>query len=133
MQTPWEQIKDFRSDPTSRSKFFALKDWINEVASMNPPCTEVEDKLKARIADYETHMKVHKLKRKLDTLKIIACAEVGFLTTAKLTGWGTLMTAAGMIVTPFFTIKQQQVKLLEAEQKGPGREIAYIVKSRETF
>jgi hypothetical protein len=132
-QTPWEQIKDFRSDPASRSKFFALKDWINEVAHMNLPRTEVEDKLTACISDYEAHMKVHKLKQKLDTLKIIACAEAGFLTTAKLTGWSTLMTAAGMIVTPFFTIKQQQVKLMEAEQNAPGREIAYIVKSRESF
>lgn len=132
-QTPWEQINEFRSDAASRAKFFALKDWINDVARMNLPTAEVEDKLKARISDYETHMKVHKLKWKLDTLKIIACAEAGFLTTAKLTGWSTLVTAAGMIVTPFFTIKQQHVKLMEAEQNAPGREIAYIVKTRESF
>jgi len=132
-QTPWEQIKEFRNDPASRSKFLALKDWINEVARMNLPRIEVEDKLKARISDYDDHMKVYKLKRKLETLKIIACAEAGFLTTAKLTGWSTLITAAGMIVTPLFTIKQQQVKLMEAEQKAPGREVAYIVKSKESF
>jgi hypothetical protein len=132
-QTPWEQIKEFHDDVASRSKFLALKNWINEVARMNLPRIEVEDKLKACISDYEDQMRVHKLKRKLDTLKIIACAEAGFLTTAKLTGWSSLMTAAGMIATPFFTIRQQQVKLMEAEQNTPGREIAYIVKSRQTF
>lgn len=45
-QTPWEHIEEFRSDPESRSKFFALKEWINEVARMKLPRVEVEDRLR---------------------------------------------------------------------------------------
>jgi hypothetical protein len=132
-QTPWEHIEEFRSDPKSRSKFFALKEWINEVARMKLPRTEVEDKLKAHIADYEAHMRIHRLNRKWDVLKIITSSDFKLLAAAKLTGWAPFITAAGIIASPLVAIKQQQVKLLQAEQQAPGREIAFIVKAMEKF
>ena len=30
--TPWDQIRDFRSDPDSKRRFLALKNWINRMA-----------------------------------------------------------------------------------------------------
>jgi hypothetical protein len=132
-QTPWEHIEEFRTDPESRSRFFALKEWINEVARMRLPRVEVEDRLKAHIADYEIHMGTHKLNRKWDVLKIIMSADFGLLAAAKLTGWTPFITAAGVIASPLIAIKQQQIKLFQAEQQTPGREIAYIVKAIEKF
>ena len=71
-RTAWERIEEFRSDPNSRSKFFALKQWINEVGRMKLSPTEIEDSLRAHISEYETQMRIHRIERKWDTLKIIA-------------------------------------------------------------
>jgi hypothetical protein len=131
--TPWEQIIEFRNDPDSQSKFLTLKNWINEVARMKLEANEVEDKLKALINDYTNHMKVHKIKTKLDTLKTIVLTEAGLITSGWLTGLGALPGVVGMVITPLYSMKQRQVALLEEEQKAPGREIAYIIKSRESF
>ncbi len=83
--------------------------------------TEIEDKLKARISDYEEHMRLHRIKVKWDTMKVIARTEAGYMTAAKAVGLAPLITVAGMITSPLFTLKQRQIKLLEAEQQAPGR------------
>jgi hypothetical protein len=132
-RTAWERIEEFRSDPDSRSKFFPLKQWISEVARMKLPRTEIEDNLRARISEYETQMRLHRIERKWDTLKIIAGVDIGFLAAADYRGWGPLITSAGIVISNFIAIKLQQVKLLQAEQQTPGKEIAYIVKAKETF
>lgn len=130
-QTAWEQIDEFRSDPNSRSKFFALKEWINQVARMELPNNEVEDKLAAAMSDYTDHMKRHRMKLKWDTLKTIVYAQA-FTGGGYLAGWGKLGIVAG-VIKPLFSIKEYQIKLLEAEQTTPGREVAYIVKAKEIF
>jgi len=131
--TPWEQIFEYRSDPDSQSKFYALKNWINDVARMKLPYNEVEDKLRSLISDYENHMKIHRIKTKLDALKTIVVAEAGFIGGGWLAGLEALTGLAGIIATPLFTMKQRQIALMEEEQKAPGKEIAYIVKTNETF
>jgi hypothetical protein len=78
-------------------------------------------------------MQTHRLNRKWDVLKIITSADFRLLAAAKLTGWAPFITAAGIVASPLIAIRQQQVKLLQAEQQAPGREIAYIVKALEKF
>jgi hypothetical protein len=132
-RTAWERIEEFRSDPNSRSKFFALKQWINEVGRMKLSPTEIEDNLRAHISEYETQMRIHRIERKWDTLKIIAGVDIGFLAAADYRGWGPLITSAGIFISNFIAIRLQHVKRLQAEQQTPGKEIAYIVKAKETF
>jgi hypothetical protein len=132
-RTPWEQIIEFRSDPDSQNKFLKLKNWVNEIAQMKLNPNEVEDKLKSLISDYQAHMNIHKIKTRLDTLKTIVLVEAGFITGGWFTGLGVVSGIIGMITTPLYTIKQRQISLLEEEQKAPGKEIAYIVKARESF
>jgi hypothetical protein len=38
-----------------------------------------------------------------------------------------------MVATPWYTIKQRQVTLMEEERKAPGKEVAYVVKANEVF
>jgi hypothetical protein len=131
-KTPWEQIKEFRDDPDSREKFFALKNWMNEVARLGLPRNEVEDKLRACMADYVGHMKFHRMKTRQETLKTLLYSE-GFFTGAQLTGWSHLITTAGIVLSPLFTIAQHRIKLMEAERNAPSREVAYIIESQKTF
>jgi hypothetical protein len=131
--TPWEDIMYFRSDEKSRSKFLALKDWMNEVVRMELRPYEVEDKLRSLLDEYKQHMEAYKIKTKLDTLKTIAIAEAGFITSGWLTGLGAIPGLVGMVVNPLYSIKQRNAALLQEELKAPGNQVAYIVKAQEEF
>jgi hypothetical protein len=45
----------------------------------------------------------------------------------------TKNSTAATCISNFIATKLQQVKLLQAEQQTLGKEIAYIVKAKETF
>jgi hypothetical protein len=131
--TPWEHILEFRSDPDTRRKFLALRNWVSEIARMELKPNEVKDKFESLIDEYRNHMKLHKMKTALESLKTIVIAEAGFVAGGWLAGLGALPGLAGMIVSPLYTIKQRQIALLEEERKAPGKEVAYIVKAQDTF
>jgi hypothetical protein len=38
-----------------------------------------------------------------------------------------------MIANPLYSIKQRRIELTSAELKAPGKELAYIIKSNESF
>src|SRR5215211_2741832 len=98
---------------------------MNEVARMELSSNEVEDKLAAAMTDYTVHMRRYRIKLKWDTLKTIVYAQA-FTGGGFLAGWGKLGAVVG-VIKPLFTVKEYQIKLLEAEQAAPGREVAYII------
>jgi hypothetical protein len=131
--TPWESIINFRNDSMAQKKFLALRNWINEVARMKLEPKEVAIKLEALISDYRHYMEIHRIKTRLDTLRTIVVADIGFITSGWLAGLGAVPGIIGMVVTPLYSIRQGRIALLEKELEAPGREIAYIVKAREEF
>ncbi|HXU37674.1 MAG TPA: hypothetical protein VN937_15035 [Blastocatellia bacterium] len=122
----WDQIRDYRDDPETRSKFWALKDWMNDVARAQLAPHDIEDKLQFLITRFEEHLKLHKLKANYGALETILEIGVGFVENlAKF----QLEKAVGKL----FTLRQRHIRLMEAELTSPGNEIAYIVKARERF
>src|SRR5260370_10597707 len=111
--TPWEQILEFRSDPDSLTKFTALRNWMSDVARMRIRPSEIQQKLESLISDYVAHMRLHKMKTVLETLRTIVIAEAGFLAGQSFAGLGRLPTVAGMIMTPVYSIRQRRIALLE--------------------
>ncbi len=67
----WEQIEDFKSDPDSKSKFIALKNWINDLGKQEMAQSEIEDKMAFLINDYEKHLQIHKMKYSRGLLETI--------------------------------------------------------------
>jgi hypothetical protein len=122
----WEQILDFKSDSDSRSKFLAIRNWINEVSISNLKLNEIQEKLEYLIDQYEKHMRFHNLKSKKGILEaiVITSAEIAE-NLAKL--------KVGELAKGLFSIKNKQLYLMEEEMKAPGREVAYISKARERF
>jgi hypothetical protein len=131
--TSWEQILEYRSDSNSRIKFSRLRHWMTKLARAQNKPEEVEEELETLLDDYSQHMKTYKLKTRLDTLKTIIIAETGLFTGGWLTGIGALPGLVGMVVSPLYSIKQSQVEITREELKAPGREVAYIVESNESF
>jgi hypothetical protein len=95
--------------------------------------SEVEEKLEALLSSYEEHMRLHRIKTRWDILRTLVLAEVGFITGGWLTGLGALPGIAGMVTAPLYSVKQRKMALLEEERKAPGKEVAYIIKAKETF
>jgi ABC-type Fe3+-hydroxamate transport system substrate-binding protein len=131
--TPWEQILEYRSDSDSRVKFTRLRQWMSKVAQVKNKPNEVEEEVQTLIDDYSQHMKMHRIKTRLDTLKAIVVAEVGLFTGGWLTGIGALPGIIGIVANPLYSIRQRQVEITAEELKAPGREVAYIVESNEAF
>lgn len=125
-QTHWERILEFRSDTESRSKFLALRNWMREISRLSLPQYEIDEKLEYLLDDYENHLKRAGITcntGRLETLIVPTAELIGNLAGFK---WGE---AAKML----FSLKKQEIALMETERNSPGREIAFILASKKAF
>ena len=124
--TSWEQIIDFRSDENSRSKFLALRNWMNEIARSELSAIEIAEKLEYLLDQYQQHMKVHKIKTNLGTMQTL------ITTTADIAG-NLASFRWGKVAESIFSLKNRNIALLQGELTSPGNEVAFIVKAKDTF
>jgi hypothetical protein len=131
--TPWEHIIEYRSDADSLRKYLKLRTWMSEIATAQLERNRIQEKLQDLLSDYENHMRLYKIKTKMDTLKTVVKTELGLAAG----GWFAGLTAApvliGMTALPLFYIKERKVALMQEEATAPGKEVAYILKARNTF
>lgn len=124
--TPWEQIIDFRSDPNNQLALLRLRRWIRKIASENLSVLEIEEELEWLLHEYENNLHLHKIKSNTNALEIWIKSPLEVLEN--------LVTLKfSKIVDPLFAIKKRRISLLEAELQAPGKEVAYILKTKEIF
>jgi hypothetical protein len=124
--TPWETIIEFRNDPDSRRKLVALRRWMRALAKESRPSNEIVEELEYLISEFEEHMRLHRMrinKSGLETVLTVGAEVLENLARLKF----------GKLVKIPFALRERKLALLEAERSAPGREIAYIVKARESF
>jgi len=124
--TPWEQIIEFRKDADSMAKFLALRNWMNETARAKLTPVEVEEKLEYLMSQYQRHMQLHKMKTNPGTLETILVSSAEILENLIKFKFSKLAKA-------LFTIRHRKISLIEGELTSPGSEMAYMIKTRETF
>jgi hypothetical protein len=124
--TPWEQVIEYTSDPDSRSKFLALRNWMSEVARSELTPAEVEEKLEYLLDQFRQHMSLHRMKTNVGTLETVVTTTMEVLGDLASFKWGKAAEA-------LFSLKHRQVDLLEGEMTAPGREVAYIARAWEAF
>jgi len=122
----WEQMHEYLSDPDTRSKFLALRNWMNEVTKGGMSNIEIEEKLEYLMDQYRQHMNLHRMKTNASTVETIVVTGAEFLEDLVKFKWGKM--ARGL-----FSFKHRRIALIEGELTAPGSEIAYIVKARNTF
>ncbi|MFN8383538.1 MAG: hypothetical protein U0V02_16455 [Anaerolineales bacterium] len=125
-ETPWEQIIDYRSDPENKRNLINLRSWIRKISVENPSQTEIAEQLEWLMNEFQTRMKIHKMKANTETVEIIIKAPLELIEN-------TLKIKLSKIPEPFFALKKRQISLMEAELNTPGREMAYIIKAKDTF
>lgn len=125
-ETPWEQIIDYRNDPDSQKNLLNLRRWIRKTSHENLPLIEIQEEIEWLMNEFKEHMNVHKMKTDTESLEVLVKAPIEMLEN--------LVTLKfSKLVDPLFTIKKRQLSLLEAEINAPGKEMAYIIKSKEAF
>ena len=120
----WKQLNDFKCDPDTMRKYYALIKWMNDISRKQFTLNEIETEFKFLYHDYANQYRIHKMKHKLGVIEIFVTAALDVLS-------GTI--GVGSINTSLFSIWKQNLNLLEAETKFIGREVAYIYKANETF
>lgn len=122
----WEQIIEYRSDPDTKGKFSALRRWMSKVAREKLAPAEVEDELEALMYEYQSHIKLHKLKTNTGTLETIIVTGAEILEGLAKFNWGK-------VAKQIFSLKHRQISLLEGEITAPGKEVAYIIETKDKF
>lgn len=125
-QTSWEQIIDYRNDPETQKQLFSLRRWINKISTQNLPPTEIQDEIESLIFDFQEHMNIHKIKSNIETLEVLVKTPLELIENL-------VKLKFSKLPEPFFALKKRQLLLMEAEINAPGKELAYLIKSRETF
>jgi hypothetical protein len=124
--TPWEAILDWRADADAQVKFRRLKLWMSNVVRGEKSPKDLEDELRYLIDEYRNYMALHNIKANTGVIRTL------FVTAADIAGkvaslkWGEAAKA-------LFVFHERRIALLEAEQKAPGREVAYIVEAQKKF
>jgi hypothetical protein len=120
--TPWEQIIDYRHDPENQKSLLNLRRWIRKISFENLSPAEIEEEFEWLMNEFQDHMKFHKMKANTETLEVVIKAPLELLELK-----------FSKILEPLFALKKRQINLMEAELSAPGRELAYLIKTRETF
>lgn len=118
---PFSELMQFKNEPDSKLKYYALRNWMNEVARSKLEPIEIEDKIEYLLSDYESHLKLNKVKYELGTLEVYVCTTVELIENIVKFKWGKIAKSV-------FNLQKQKIKLIEADFNSPGRELAYISK-----
>lgn len=125
-ETPWERIIDYRNDSDNQRNLLNLRRWIRRTSTENLSPAEVEEELEWLMNEFQSQMKLHKLKANTETLEVM----VKILPE---TIENLIKLKFSKLPEPFFALKKRQINLMEAELNAPGREIAYVIKTQEAF
>jgi hypothetical protein len=123
---PIEQILDFRADEEARTKLRRLRFWMRKLAREEAREREIVEELEELLFEYEEQMKIHRLKYEMNTWRVLlsTTAEV-FESLARL--------KPKSAIDALFAVKEQRIKLLEAEASTIGKEVAYIWSAKRQF
>lgn len=125
-ETPWEQITDYRNDSDNQKSLLSLRRWIRKISAGNVPLVEIEEELDWLINEFQNHMRLHKIKANTETLEVFTKTPFEIIENI-------IKLKFSKLPEPIFILKKRQIKLMEAELNAPGREIAYIIKTKEAF
>ncbi len=117
--TPWEVIRDFRSDPEAQIKYRRLRNWINEMAATSIVVPHAIDRLATLTDDYCTFMRLRHQRFGSSTLEIV-------LTTTAEVVENVARFRLSAAVRELFALKHARHTLLLNELQAPGREVAYV-------
>ena len=122
----WEQVLDFRSDPDTKAKYYALIDWVNRISKEFLDISEFEEHYLYLHHEYLNHFRLHKIKTTESALEILvngAASTIESLCRLKFSD----------LTKGLFSLFKNDLSLSLAELEFKGREVAYIHKANSYF
>lgn len=123
---PFEEIIQYQKDSSTKKNIRRLRNWMNKAAKGLTSKKELEDEVLTMLDDYETHLKLAKMKYRKGVLEILVTTPLEIAEDLVKFKWSNISKS-------IFKLKQNKIKLIEEELKAPGREVAHIAHSRSNF
>lgn len=99
---------------------------MSKIAQQNVTVPKISEEIEWLPSEYKAHMRLHRMKIATGALEtIITAAGEAIENVAK--------PRFGALAKSVFFLKHRTIQLLEAERTAPGRELAYVVRARDTF
>ena len=124
--TPWEAILEWRDDEEAQVRFRRLKRWMSNIGADDKKSEDLEDELRYLIDEYGAYMRLHQIKANTGLIRTVVVHGAQFAENI-------LKLRLGVAAEQLLSIRERRIALLEAEQKAPGREIAYLVEAQRRF
>lgn len=115
----WQKIIEFKTDIDAKNKLNSLKNWLIDISKNNYTVTEIEQKLDYFIDEYESLLKLHKLKIKYKKFDLILTATIGTIENL-------IKLNFTDIGKNLLTLKEDEINLKIDEKNLKGQEVAYI-------
>ena len=124
--TPWDAIRDWRSDSDARQKYDLLRRWMSRVSRDQLSASDIGDELCGMLAEYNQYMALQHKYFSRGRLEIVATAAAEVLENA-------VRLRLSKAMETLFGLSRAELRLLDAELKAPGREVAFIAAARDRF
>jgi hypothetical protein len=121
---PWEDFLAFRNDSETKARLRAFRVWLRKISASSTSAKEIEDELLTLLHDYTAFMDIQKIKYErgvIHTLLTSAASVVAHLATLNFS----------QALLEVLSLRGHGLDLRAAELTAPGREIAYISRSRQ--
>lgn len=122
----WEELIYFKSDPDSKRKFSALRNWMIDMSKGGYSSVEASEKFNHLYAEYEHHLDKHKMKTNFGKVKTISITTSEILEDFLRIKWSKAVTTA-------FEIFERSSRLAEVETNAPGKEVGYVYDLNQDF
>ncbi len=121
-----ERIVEFKSDVETHLKLQRIRVWISELGKKNLSIPEVEQSLEHLLAEYEKHLRIHNMKFKTGVFQTVILPIADIIENL-------IQLKPAKAMKSFLEVRMFNLNLLEAEQKAPGKEVAYIAEVNSSF
>lgn len=122
----WDDIVEFRNDPSARESLLALRVWMTEMARAKYTVSEAQERLEFLLDEYRRFLRAHRLEGRTGAWGALVNAGTDAAEHAGNLRFGTAARA-------LFSVRQHRANLLKAEAAAPGREVAFIQKALTVF
>lgn len=120
----WEDILNFKSEMSD--KLWSFRRFLRDLSTKRQSEAEIRDDIEWTVNEYKKAMKIHQMKSSQSAVDVFIVSPLEILEDLATFKWSKLAKS-------LLSVKTRQVELLEAEQKAPGRECAYVFELQRAF
>lgn len=124
--TPWERILKYRESDEAVHGLNGLRVWATEVAKGDLSPKDIREKLAWELNTHERYMSAHRMEMASGRMEII-------LTTAAEVVEQLVRLKFVKALRTVFSLRKQRAQLIKGEIAAPGRELAYINRTRDSY